>query len=347
MRNTSWFLAIITLLLVLSISYIPATTTPILEAKLSGEKPQFQTQEKWTYNFTLTDRWGSVFNATIYENTTNSLHQLEDYHNASHECYRLEFRPLDPLTLFIFLFILSNVLKTEYYIGEALGFGNSSMLTVFVDKDDFSLIMMHLNVNYTTDDLKMYTDIYIKLNDTRPYYFYNFPLQNNKTFGNYTPAFNVSIEIPELNYYNGSWYNYSSISLEERVTFPGTCLLYPAFKVVGSETVNVSAGRYECWKIAVLDPSNPNSYTGYFWYSSDVKNVVKMDFNATIGNDPYHFYVELTGYASEEVGLPGIALILLYNYQLQQQQYLFYGGLIAVVVVGVVVAAVAIRRKRP
>lgn len=266
--------------------------------------------------------------------------------------------PLDPAGMFWLLHLLYNNFNiTDLSVGELLGIGNSSVVKVYVDENDFSWVKTEWITNYTGSGKQLISKLVWMPNETYPYMCFNFPLSQGKVFGNYTGALNISLG-GEFSYYNGSWYNSTPISIYGVVSFPGTYLFYPAFNVTGTETVTVTAGKYECWKMKILNPTNPDDKIGDLWYSPDAKNIVKLNTFMTVGDCQYNLYVELEGYSGQvSPAPPGVVPYLLSQlmvsyllvsslYQAQQQRNMILLGVAVIVVAGVAVAIFATRRRR-
>ncbi len=346
-------MACFTVLLVLSISCISATSAAVpVQAKLSGEKPQFDLMEQWRYNFVFT-KDGSSVQAKVYANTTGLTGRHNDYYGNMIECCNLTFKPLDPCSIFPLMLMLDALNITDLTVNEVLEIGNNSMLNVLVSKDDFKLVATQWVVKY--DGAKKLNLTLVWYLNELPLHVLQLPLSDGKEFGNYAGALNVSLG-GYFHYYNGSQVDYESASLEESVVFPDTSLLfYPLFVVEGIETVTVTAGQYECWSISVRDPTNKDNEIGHVWYSPSVKNVVKLNLTSAFQGSNYELYVELESYSSQESPVqevpPVSAWLASYFvvgsfYQAQQRNMLLLGGLAAVIAAGVLVALVAVRRRR-
>ncbi|MBS7288850.1 MAG: hypothetical protein KIH01_08990 [Candidatus Freyarchaeota archaeon] len=360
--RTRWLLVVLAMLLLLSATYfsVSSAATPV-QAKLSGERPQFEVAEDWMHKFIFTNVTGNKSTEIIINSTaTMFTGEVKDFYGNTRNCYLLIYRPvaLDPVCIFWILYSLYNVFNvTDLSAEDLLALGDSSMICVYVDENDFSLVQVQWIVEYFPDSgRQMFVVLNLLLNETYPYMWFNFPLSEGKFFGNYTEALNISLA-GFFNYYNGTWYNYTYIDapFSEEITFPGTYMFYPAFKVAGIETVTVTAGSYECWKIEVLNPTNPNEKIGYLWYSPDVKNIVKSNVTMMFQNCQYNLYVELNEHFEHSPPAPPeeppeeisqlLAPYLVASVYSQQQMGMVSLGLgVAAVAAGVAVAIFAVRR---
>ncbi|MBS7250048.1 MAG: hypothetical protein KIH08_05570 [Candidatus Freyarchaeota archaeon] len=300
---------------------------------------------------------------TIYANTTGFTTKTNDYYGFMRDCYVLWFSPVDPQSILILLDILSKGFGiTDLNASDIVGLGNSSVLKLYLSVNtylgeyNFSWVKSEWNVSYDTDDKKLYALLSISLNETYSHSIFNFTLYSNKTFGYYIDALNVSLG-GYVNYFNGSWHNQSAPT--EDLNFPDAYLFYPYFNVSGTEYTTVPAGNFECWKIAVINITNELETLGYYWYSPDAKNFVKIDVNTTDSSgNLYNTYAVLT-YSKSMAGpwSPGMAWGLLmfllfpyfaYNsYQQQQRNTMLLMGVAVLLIVAVVVGiTIATRRKQ-
>jgi len=359
--------AVIALLSAFCASAKTAAIPVPIQAKLSGEPPTFSLDERWTYNYTFTNMTSSDrAQTTIYANTTGSPTRTNDYYGGMRDCYVLWFRPVDPHSTLILLNILSNIGITDLNVSDIVGLGNSSVLKLYLSINtylgeyNFSWIKSEWNVNYDAGGKKLNASLTIFLNVTCSHSIFNFTLYQGKTFGNYTEALNIKLR-GYVYYYNGTWNNLSHYigSFDNlNFSFPDTYLFYPAFSVEGIEMVNVSAGTFECWRIAVLNATNPSENIGYYWYSPAAKNYVKMNVTgADSSNNRCNIYVELTG---KSTGTPfpgimwGLLMFLLLPYlavsnifqQQQMSRMLLVGVAVLLIVAAVVGVIVATRRKQ-
>lgn len=368
-----YLLALIATLLLLSAftaSSAISAAIPVQE-KLSGERPQFGFSEQWKYNFTLKNiTGGTSITTTIHANTTGITSRVTNDYYENVECYILHFMPFDPLSVFWLQKILREVDITDFGAEDLLKMGNSSVLEVYVSKDNFSWVQTTWTANYSEGSggkrLHViqgpgYPGAVWTANESYSYMCFNFSLSTGKDFGHFTDDLNISMSV-YCDYYNASGYytnkiypgNLSNVSGEFSISFPYTYLFYPRFNVTGVETVTVAAGTYECWKMKIILTTNGDGVIGYLWYSPEVKNYVKLDMNVTVESVDYNVCVELASYSgqvspvSPPSGLSLLASLIIYSaYQGQQQRNIVVlSGVAVVVVAGVSVMIFVARRRR-
>ncbi|MEM2958201.1 MAG: hypothetical protein QW261_07920 [Candidatus Jordarchaeaceae archaeon] len=340
---------------------------PVPIQKLSGEPPTFLLEERWTYslNFTNMTSLSSAL-TTMYANTTGFTTTTNDYYGNMSDCYVLWFSPVDPQSILILLDVLSRGFGiTDLNASDIVGLGNSSVLRLFLsvnpylEEYNFSWVKSTWNVSYDTDDKKLYASLVLTPDVICSYSIFNFTLNSGKTFGNYTETLNIKFgSLGPVCYYNGSWYNNSAVD-NLTYNFPDTYLFYPAFRVEGTEMVTVPAGTFECWRIAVLNATDPSDTVGYYWYSPSAKNYAKINVTTTdLSGNEYNTYAELT-YSKSTVSpwSPGMAWGLLmfllfpylavYNsYQQQQRNTMLFMGAAVLLIVAIVVGIIISARRR-
>ncbi len=363
------FLMAVALIALLSMycssAHTAATISVPIQPKLSGEHPTFGLQERWTYSLNFTNMTSlSSVQTLMYSNTTGFTTNTNDYHGNIRSCYVLWFSPVEPQSILILLDILSECFGiSDLNASDIVGLGNSSVLKLYLsvnpnlEEYNFLWIKSEWKVNYDTGSKKLNASLYISLNETYSYSIFNFTLSQGKTFGYYTDALNVSLH-GEVNYFNGTTWNNQSAPSED-LSFPDAYVFYPYFRVEGIEYITVLAGTFECWKIAVINITNADEIVGYYWYSPNTKNYVKIDVNTTdsSGNE-YNTYAELTYfYSTGAPWMPGVAWSLLmflllpyftvYNsYQQQQRNTLLFMGAVVLLIVAVVVGIIVSTRRR-
>ncbi|MEM3594338.1 MAG: hypothetical protein QXS27_06395 [Candidatus Jordarchaeaceae archaeon] len=370
--RASKLLIMAALLVLLSAYCFSANTVALptsIQPKLSGEPPNFEEQEIWTYNYSFTNLTSlSSVQTTMHANTTNIIFsEVKDYYNKSRDCYILWFSPVDPQSTLILLDILSRGFGiTDLNASDIVGLGDTSILLLYLGVNttqgeyNFSWVRIDWRVDhYSKDNKELNVLLTMSLNVTCSYSIFNFTLFLGKDFGNYTSVLNVSY-YGFVDYYNGTMYNlYASGNLT--YNFPDTYLFYPAFRVEGTENVVVPAGTFECWRIAVLNATDPSDTVGYYWYSPDAKIYAKIDMNTTdsFGNR-CNIYAELTySYSTGAPWSPGIewelpmSLLLSYSaaynsYRQQQGNTILLVGvavlLIVAAVVGIIIS-IAVKQK--
>ncbi|MEM2136180.1 MAG: hypothetical protein QXG44_15095 [Candidatus Jordarchaeaceae archaeon] len=347
-------------------AHTAAIPVPI-QPKLSGEPPTFGLEERWTYSLNFTNMTSlSSAQTSMYANTTGFLTTTNDYYGNMSDCYVLWFSPVDPQSILILLDVLSRGFGiTDLNASDIVGLGNSSVLRLFLsvnpylEEYNFSWVKSIWNVSYDTDDKKLYASLVLTPNVICSYSIFNFTLNSGKTFGNYTETLNIKFgSLGPVCYYNGSWYNNSAVD-NLTYNFPDTYLFYPAFRVEGTEMVTVPAGTFECWRIAVLNATDPSDTVGYYWYSPSAKNYAKINVTTTdLSGNEYNTYAELTYYKSTvSPWSPGMAWGLLmfllfpylavYNsYQQQQRNTMLFMGAAVLLIVAIVVGIIISARRR-
>jgi len=351
--------ALLLALLVLSLGCMSTETAAIpVQAKLSGEAPSFSVSEEWVYNFTFTNQTdGSTVTATINASTSAAYTHMTDYHGNMRDCYVFKFNPIDPQSLMIIIGYLSSTFNIGNVSVNSLlsQYTNESSVKLYLETDNFSLVGASYHLKFDNGTHTVDASFTALLNETYPYLMFNFPLSTGKTFENSTPSINISLD-GDISYTNSSGTYHTPIAEEVNFTYPYSYSFYPLFKVVGTETVTVEAGSFECWKIGVLNSSNPNQIVGYVWYSPDAKNYIKGELTTgdSSGNT-YNIQIELVSYEGYTSPIPPGAwlmlfmypYIVLYNYFQGQQRnnLLFVAGIGAVAGVAIAAVAIASRRK--
>lgn len=359
MKHCRVALALLLALLVLSLGCMSTGTAAVpVQAKLSGEAPSFSASEKWVYNFNFTNQSsGSTVTATINVSTSGFYTKVTDYHGNTRDCYVFTFTPLDPQTLIIAIGYLSDTFNIGNVSVNSLlsQYANESSVKLYLDASNFSWVGANYHLKFDNGTHVVDVTFLALLNETYPYLMFNFPLLVGETFGNYTPSINVSLD-GDISYTNSSGTYHYSIDENVTFTYPNSYSFYPLFKVVSTETVTVEAGSFECWKIGVLNASNPNQIIGYVWYSPDVKNYIKGELaTGDSSGNTYNIQIELVSYEGYTPPIPPGAwlmlfmypYIVLYNYFQGQQRnnLLFIAGIGAVAGVAIAAVAIASRRK--